>query len=207
MPAQLRPQDVHSVWLLLKGLASGDRKDLRSQANETLGVDDDEEIARLISIAVSLHLVSSPARPVIFTPHGKTFVSAPHWRLWTIPVDLTECFAELGIDALFLGTGSWELRPGVFDLFAGAGGFSLAFESAGFAIKAAIDNDSHACQALEQNFPNCKVICEDMNRIADGSGSTLQAILGADLGGIVGVIGSPPCQGFSNIGEKLDNDS
>ena len=192
--------------MLLKELTLRDQGDFSTQASATLGLNDSEEFARLTSIAASMDLIFLPLPPINLTIHGQAFVAATHWRLWTVPVVLEGHFEELGIGALFLGADSWEKRVGVVDLFGGAGGFSLAFESAGFAVKATVDNDSKACRAFARNFPNCKVISEDVNKIANESRAALDASFGLDLGGIAGVIGSPPCQGFSNIGEKLRND-
>lgn len=202
----MRPRDIHAVWTLLRGIAAGGDNDLGSQGNATLGISDSEGLARLVSIAASLHLVSTTCSPITLTAHGKSFASSDHWRLWSIPDCIENCFRGFGIDRLFLGTDSWDHRDGVIDLFAGAGGLALAFESAGFAVKAGIDNDSHACQALALNFPRCKVISRDIDELAQESPGAFQACLGIDSAEVVGIVGSPPCQGFSNIGEKLDSD-
>ena len=92
------------------------------------------------------------------------------------------------------------------DLFSGAGGLSLAFEAAGFGVQAAIDNDEHACRAYQLNFPRSKVIKEDICKLASIESVRLRLLLGIEHAGLTGVIGSPPCQGFSSIGERLWND-
>src|ERR1700712_2153711 len=38
------------------------------------------------------------------------------------------------------------------DLFAGAGGFSLAADRAGFSVKLAVEQDKHACATYRHNF-------------------------------------------------------
>ena len=206
MSSGIKARDIHAVWLLLKEVSSASQEDLRSQARKALNVDQCEEIARLVSIATSLQLIGSMSPAVNLTPQGQSFASAKHWRLWTVPSVLQERFIESGIHSLFLGSDSWEQRACIVDLFGGAGGLSLAFESAGFAVRAAIDNDAHACNAFEQNFPNSRVIRRDIQFIANDSADTVRAEFGLGPGELVGVIGSPPCQGFSNIGERMWND-
>lgn len=86
----------------------------------------------------------------------------------------------------------------LLDLFCGAGGLSLGFESAGFEIVKAIDIDKWAIETY--NFNRKKKIAEvkDINAITS---EYLEA-----LGPIDGIIGGPPCQGFSTAGQRIIDD-
>jgi site-specific DNA-cytosine methylase len=46
-----------------------------------------------------------------------------------------------------------QARPVVVDLFAGAGGFGLGFESAGFDVSLSVELDAWACDTLRVNHP------------------------------------------------------
>lgn len=88
-------------------------------------------------------------------------------------------------------------KPTVIDLFCGCGGLSLGAARAGFSVIAAVDNDPHAIAAHKKNFPNSLHIDEN---IEDLSGADILGRLETPANAIDGVIGGPPCQGFSNIG-------
>lgn len=87
----------------------------------------------------------------------------------------------------------------VIDLFAGAGGFSLGFLQAGFNVDTAIEVDLWACQTLRRNHPRLNILKEDITTISDSRISDLGL-----QGHVTGIIGGPPCQGFShsNIAKK-----
>lgn len=91
----------------------------------------------------------------------------------------------------------------VIDLFAGAGGLSLGAARAGFKIAAAIENDEYAIETHRKNFPLTKHSDKD---IATLTGSDLLDLAGLRRGELTGLIGGPPCQGFSEIGEKKVDD-
>ena len=93
--------------------------------------------------------------------------------------------------------------PVVVDLFCGAGGLSLGAARAGFAVRGAIDNDAHAVEAHKRNFPSTMHISADVAMI-DGGAVRDRFAIGADEP--LGVIGGPPCQGFSNIGRRDHKD-
>ena len=91
---------------------------------------------------------------------------------------------------------------GVMDLFCGVGGLSLGAARAGFAVLGAVDLDPRALGAHSRNFPGTAHIGAD---IAGLTGRDVKRRLG--LKKIDGVIGSPPCQGFSTIGKGNQNDA
>jgi len=83
----------------------------------------------------------------------------------------------------------------VLSLFSGGGGLDLGFEQAGFEHAALVDHDPAACATLRQNRPAWPVFEVDV-RDFNPTG----------LGSVDGVIGGPPCQGFSNAGSKNPDD-
>ena len=87
--------------------------------------------------------------------------------------------------------------PTVIDLFAGAGGLSLGAFRAGFNVGAAIELDSHAIETHRQNFPSTIHIQEDITTL---SGALILQRSNIQRTDLIGVIGGPPCQGFSSIG-------
>ena len=84
----------------------------------------------------------------------------------------------------------------VVDLFSGCGGFSLGAREAGFTVRAAVDNDCVLASSFPHNFPNTRLMVEDA-RALNGD-----ALCSAAGGNIDGIIGGPPCQGFSEIGRR-----
>lgn len=93
--------------------------------------------------------------------------------------------------------------PDVIDLFAGAGGLSLGASRAGFNVVAAVELDSHAIASHSTNFPNSIHIQRDIMGL---DGQTLVKLAGGAVDNLVGIIGGPPCQGFSSIGHGDIND-
>lgn len=92
--------------------------------------------------------------------------------------------------------GSPTPRLVVIDLFCGAGGLSLAFHRAGFAIAAAVELDRHAATTYKRSFiaphsPDTKLLELDIRdeRVREKLGQ---------LGRIDVVVGGPPCQDFSS---------
>ncbi len=89
----------------------------------------------------------------------------------------------------------------IIDLFCGIGGLSLGFEQAGFDVVAAVDMWADAVKTYNHNR-NEKVAqvitVEDFNELV------LPNIL--DNHKITGIIGGPPCQGFSTVGRREIDD-
>jgi len=89
----------------------------------------------------------------------------------------------------------------VVDLFCGCGGFSLGAELAGFHTLTAIDIDPTLQSGYRRNFPNTRAI---QASVADIDASAWRHFIGKVKPD--GVIGGPPCQGFSWIGKRKKND-
>ena len=89
----------------------------------------------------------------------------------------------------------------IIDLFAGCGGLSLGFEMAGFKIPLAIEIDEWASETYKKNHPDTFVMTEDITQVTD-----LDALLSDTDRNITGIIGGPPCQGFSLSGNRDKND-
>jgi len=80
----------------------------------------------------------------------------------------------------------------VVDLFCGAGGFSLGFEVLDdFEVIYAIDNDPKPLETYRHNFPNTRVVEEDIRNVEE--------VPDADV-----VVGGPPCPNFSLANKKRD---
>ena len=88
----------------------------------------------------------------------------------------------------------------VIDLFAGCGGLSLGFEMAGFNIPLAIEKDEWASETYKKNHPHTNIITDDITKITD-----LDSLLSKTTK-VDGIIGGPPCQGFSLSGNRDKND-
>ncbi len=87
------------------------------------------------------------------------------------------------------------------DLFAGAGGFSLGIEQAGFDVVIAVEKDPVHGAVHQFNFPYSKVLCADLGTL---SGQEIEKNLNQEIDLIVG---GPPCQGFSVMGKRnLDDE-
>lgn len=87
----------------------------------------------------------------------------------------------------------------IIDLFCGAGGLSLGFEKAGFEIEFAIDMWDDAIDTYNQNHINKVARCQDIHELTNEYLKSLK-------GKITGVIGGPPCQGYSTVGTRDIND-
>lgn len=89
----------------------------------------------------------------------------------------------------------------IIDLFCGVGGLSLGFEQAGFEVVAAVDMWADAVKTYNHNRKEkvAKVISvEEFNE------KELMSIIAREK--ITGIIGGPPCQGFSTVGKRKVDD-
>ena len=82
--------------------------------------------------------------------------------------------------------------PTVLELFAGCGGLALGFKRAGLRTVLAVEWDAAACETLRRNITE---------RVAQCAIEEIEEFPKADV-----VAGGPPCQGFSNLGERVPND-
>ncbi len=78
------------------------------------------------------------------------------------------------------------------DLFCGAGGMTLGFTSAGFSPLFALDNNPWAVATYNRNF-GAHAICADIQKVREFPSAQV-------------IVGGPPCQGFSLLGERLPSD-
>ena len=85
------------------------------------------------------------------------------------------------------------------DLFAGAGGFTLAAKAAGIKIKAAVEVNKHACNTYRKNFITRKHNPPKLfeQDIVSLDIRALMADIGLARGQCDILLGGPPCQGFS----------
>ncbi len=83
-------------------------------------------------------------------------------------------------------------KPTVIDLFAGCGGMSVGLKKAGFENLLAVEWDASCCETFKVNISP---------RILQCAIQEVESFPSCDL-----LVGGPPCQGFSNLGEKLPND-
>ena len=86
------------------------------------------------------------------------------------------------------------MKNKIIDLFCGCGGLSKGFEMAGFEVKIAIDMWEDAVKTFNHNHINSVAVCEDIHNWTD----MFLEELNKD-GDVVGVIGGPPCQGYSTV--------
>ena len=93
----------------------------------------------------------------------------------------------------------------VVSLFCGAGGLDLGFVKAGFPIAIALDKSAPAVRTHIRNFDSHSQ-CVDLRELGPKGVATL--VEGQiPLGSRIGVIGGPPCQGFSRANtESHPND-
>lgn len=87
----------------------------------------------------------------------------------------------------------------VVDLFAGCGGMSLGFKLAGYKTILASEKDDWASETYKENHHGVKVITGDICQVKNWKKHVEDKK-------IDGVIGGPPCQGFSLSGNRDKSD-
>lgn len=83
-------------------------------------------------------------------------------------------------------------KPTAIDLFSGCGGFSVGLQKAGFENLLAVEWDASCCETFKENISP---------RILQCAIQEIETFPSCDL-----LVGGPPCQGFSNLGERVPND-
>ena len=99
-------------------------------------------------------------------------------------------------------------KPRVLDLFAGCGGFSLGFQSAGFEIAGGVEKDDYAAQTHANNFfrgENEQVVQHHATGrdIRETEPEEILSTAGdkSSLAGEIDVVvGGPPCQSYARVG-------
>jgi len=94
-------------------------------------------------------------------------------------------------------------KPVAVALFCGVGGMSLGFEQAGFDVLAGLDADAISVEAYTKNFPGSRAVCADLSKL---SGDDIREKSGIGEKPIDVLFGGPPCQGFSLIGKRAEDD-
>ncbi|MEY2509703.1 MAG: (cytosine-5)-methyltransferase 1 [Verrucomicrobiota bacterium] len=95
------------------------------------------------------------------------------------------------------------VKPALIDLFCGIGGLGLGAARAGFDVTLSVDFDPIAIRTHERNFPNFHHLEADVASIHAPELFEAGKLRDSELAGLVG---GPPCQGFSRIGKRCVND-
>jgi DNA (cytosine-5)-methyltransferase 1 len=91
----------------------------------------------------------------------------------------------------------------ILDLFCGAGGLSLGFEKAGFDVVAGIDCNEKYLKTFNANHSAPGYAVDLAKKSPE---SFFQDVTDIDTSQITGVIGGPPCKGFSLEGNRDTQD-
>lgn len=89
------------------------------------------------------------------------------------------------------------------DLFSGAGGISLGLANAGFRLLLTSDFSSECAVTHQRNMPDVPFLHADISAL---SGEDVRRAAGLGVGELDLLIGGPPCQGFSILGQRNDSD-
>ena len=89
----------------------------------------------------------------------------------------------------------------VLSLFTGAGGFDIGFKAKGFKIILASDVWDKAQETYNYNYPKIPFLKSDIRLI---SKETIMSLTKGEVPDVI--IGGPPCQGFSVMGDKNTGD-
>jgi DNA (cytosine-5)-methyltransferase 1 len=87
------------------------------------------------------------------------------------------------------------------DLFSGCGGFSLGAKTAGYENILSVDIDPMLTSSYKLNFPKSNLVLADLAKIENIKQLLIDPKAKPDL-----LIGGPPCQGFSFMGKRNEDD-
>lgn len=91
--------------------------------------------------------------------------------------------------------------PKIVSLFSGAGGLDLGYHNVGFPLAFAVDCCPWAIKTHRRNFPKTVSLTADLVKLRpNGVLRRLDPLI--DVGEPIGVIGGPPCQGFSRANTR-----
>lgn len=88
----------------------------------------------------------------------------------------------------------------IIDLFSGAGGLHIGFKDAGYQIGLSVDNNENVKKTHIYNHPFVPFWNRDIREI---DSKEIREAVSNDT--IDGIIGGPPCQGFSTIGRRVSS--
>jgi len=90
-------------------------------------------------------------------------------------------------------------QPQIIDLYAGVGGLSLGATKANFQVAGAVEFEKRIIDSHAKNFPKTHHIHADVSKL---TGEDLFRLSHLKSSSLAGLIGGPPCQGFSTIGKR-----
>ena len=194
--------NLHALWRLCRAVLRRKSdssievifKELHPRANP-------KQASDTIHLGILMGFFENPRRGEL-SAHGVSFAKSEHWKTWSPNFEQQKSLNHLGIDHKHCK--NTKSRKTILDLFCGAGGLGLGFEMAGFSVVAAVDNDKQAIEAHKKNFPNCEVFFGDIHEISKNPKEKLLSVIKDKK--INGIVGGPPCQGFSFIGERVVSD-
>jgi DNA (cytosine-5)-methyltransferase 1 len=96
---------------------------------------------------------------------------------------------------------SKELK--LIDLYSGVGGLSLGAVKAGFNLFGAVEREKRIIESHAKNFPASGHLCTDISSL---NGKSLRKEIKLGNNELAGLIGGPPCQGFSTMGKRSVGD-
>lgn len=89
----------------------------------------------------------------------------------------------------------------VVDLFSGAGGFHIGFRNAGFNVVLSNDINPQVKLTHQHNYKDIPFTDRNIRELSGEEIKTLAGVNKIDV-----LIGGPPCQGFSTIGNRVSSD-
>ncbi|MEO6254402.1 MAG: DNA cytosine methyltransferase [Ferruginibacter sp.] len=91
----------------------------------------------------------------------------------------------------------------IIDLYSGVGGLSLGGVKAGFNLVGAVEHEKRIIDSHAVNFPKSNHLCTDISSL---NGKDLSKKIKIKAIDIAGIVGGPPCQGFSTMGKRSVTD-